>query len=175
MRLWGACALAIVTAACSQQQRDQQGDAVKDAYLASAVTAQLATVDVDSTTNVHVAAAGSTVTLTGKARTTTEAADYAAAARKIDGVTQVDNQLIVDTHLQGPREDATNAALAARISAAIASQAGVNAFTVKPSVRGGAVRLEGTVSSRSVQRTIDDAVRAVPGVTSVHDALTIGK
>ena len=66
-----------------------------------------------------------------------------------------------------------NGALEARVSAAIAAEAGENAFHITPVARGGVVTLTGTVPTRDIAQTVLATTRQVPGVTKVVDRVTI--
>lgn len=162
-----ACALA----ACSGQQQQEAQKGGDDAYLVTAVTTKLLTIDVDASTGVHVAANNGVVTLSGLAHTPQERSQYDAAARSISGVRSVDDKLTVGGNFRGVRATAADAALTARVSAAIAAQAGANVFHVKPSVRNGTVTLTGTVNDPSVKQTIVHTVKGVPGVHAVIDRI----
>jgi osmotically-inducible protein OsmY len=77
------------------------------------------------------------------------------------------------TQAKQAQKTLTDAALAAKVSANILAQAGINAASVKPSVHDGAVTLSGTVSSPSVKTTILDTVRKTSGVQSVIDRIQV--
>jgi hyperosmotically inducible periplasmic protein len=170
MKPWIA-GLLILTAACSNG--GQQQVTHSDTYLQLAVKSKLATVDIDSTTAVGVRVDKGAVTLTGQARTPAERVAYVSAARAVDGVKSVTDRLTLNAHLQGIREQAADAALAARVSATIAAQAGINVFHVGVSARHGIVTLRGTVPRESIARTIRDTVRGVSGVTGVIDRIVV--
>ena len=70
-------------------------------------------------------------------------------------------------------KDASNAALAVRVSAAIAAETGVNAFHVKSSANNGIVTLTGTAPNARIDRTILDTAQAVPGVKRIVDRITV--
>lgn len=70
-------------------------------------------------------------------------------------------------------KDASDTALAVRVSAAIAAEAGVNAFHVKSSANDGVVTLTGTAPNQRIDRTILDTVRAVPGVKRIVNNITV--
>jgi len=73
------------------------------------------------------------------------------------------------------KRGAADAALTTKVAAAIAAQAGVNAFHVAPSAKDGVVTLTGKARTPEVKSTILDAVRRVNGVTEVVDHITIGR
>ncbi|MGC2129528.1 MAG: BON domain-containing protein [Candidatus Aquilonibacter sp.] len=71
------------------------------------------------------------------------------------------------------RKQSLDAALAVRVSAAIATQAGVNTFHIAPVAHDGVVTLTGTAPSHEIDRVIVQTVRGVPGVKSVVDRISI--
>lgn len=159
--------------ASGNQLTNRAGTVVKDAYLVAAVRAKLVGIDADSTTDVRVDVNHGIVTLGGRARSSRERAQYVAAAQSISGVRSVRDDMSVDPHLRGISERARDAALAVRVSAAIASQAGGNVFHVSPQVRDGIVTLHGTVPSLSVERTIVHTTEHLSGVRGVVNELVI--
>lgn len=173
MKSLPALVLAASLAACTAQQQRTTSNGANDAYLVTAVGAKIASVDVDALSRVHVAADHGVITLSGAAHSTGERDRYVAAAKSVNGVSAVRDDLAIDPRAEGLRGQAGDAALTARISAAIAGQAGINAFHVEPSVHQGNVTLKGTVPSESVHQTILQTVRAVPGVKSVVDDVTV--
>lgn len=142
-------------------------NAGNDALVTAGVKAKLAGVDVDSATAVNVGVTNGAVTLSGQARDDGERSAYVAAARSVDGVTSVDDRLSVNPKLRGLREQSSDAALAARVSAAIAAQTGVNVFKIKTSAHDGVVTLDGSVPTPAIARTAVDAARGVSGVRRV--------
>jgi hyperosmotically inducible protein len=173
MRTLLALALVAVLAGCSAQDQRSTSNTANDAYLTSAVAAKIASVDVDALTRVHVSVTRGVVTLSGQAHSPAERARYVDTAKSVSGVKSVRDTLTIDPRAEGLRGHASDAALTARISAAIAGQAGVNAFQVKPAVSGGNVTLSGTVPSASVHQTILQTVRGLPGVKSLTDRITV--
>jgi hyperosmotically inducible periplasmic protein len=174
--------VAMVAAAfvgCTQTQQTQTRNSVQSganaAYLDVAVRTKLAQVDVNSATAVRVAVNGSGVTLTGEAKSQAERLAYLSAARSVKGVTGVVDALTVNPQMRGIRGQASDAAIAARVAAAIAGQAGVNVVRVKPAVRSGVVTLSGTVPSAAIRQTVVAAARGVSGVDRVVDNLSISR
>ncbi|HZZ00442.1 MAG TPA: BON domain-containing protein [Candidatus Baltobacteraceae bacterium] len=170
MKVVVAMLLFAAAASCSGGQQKNAGN---DALVTVAVKAKLAAVDVDSTDAVGVSVANGTVTLTGKAHSQRERQEYVAAARSADGVTGVDDRLAIDPNERGVREQSADVALAGKVSAAIAGQAGINVFHTKVTAHDGAVTIDGTVPSSSVARTIVDTARGVNGVKSVVSRLAV--
>ena len=167
---WLAC---VALVACSAREQQQAQQTVESTALAAAVQAKLATVDADSATQVNVKANDGVITLTGQAHSAQERSSYESAAASVEGVKRVVDRVRVNPHLRGPREALADAALAAKVSANIAAQAGVNVTNVRPDVRGGIVTLRGTVSSTSVKATILNTVRKTGGVKRVVDRIEV--
>ena len=179
-------ALALALAGCTaQQQRSTQDsaqqlassapDAAKNAYLTAAVSAKLASVDVDSTTTVQVSAAGGVVTLKGKARSAASRDAYDRAAKSVDGVTSVRDTISIDPHLRGLRAQTGDAGVTAAVMAAITAQAGVNVFHVTATAHDGTVTLRGSVPTAAIESTVLDAARNASGVRRVVNELKIQK
>lgn len=166
-------ALVCVLSACSAQQQRSANTQANDAYLVTAVGAKIAAVDVDALTRVHISSDRGVVTLSGQAHNPQERAKYVDAAKSVSGVVSVRDNLSINPRAEGLRGQAADAALTARVSAAIAGQAGVNAFHVQPSVHRGTVTLRGTVGAQSVHQTIVQTVRGVPGVQNVVDDIAV--
>jgi osmotically-inducible protein OsmY len=172
--LYLALNLGFALVGCTAQQQQQTQTDAKQATLIPQVMAKLVAVDVDAATSVRVAQDHGVIILTGQARTATERDQYVRAAGSVDGVASVRDQLAINPRVQGAREDAQDAALAVRVSATIAAQAGVNALHVTPSVHQGVVALSGSVPNRATAQAIVQAVRGVPGVKSVVDRIAVG-
>jgi osmotically-inducible protein OsmY len=173
VKIWLALALTGVLTACSAQQQKTASNTANDTFLVTAVGAKLASIDVDAVTRVHVAADHGVVTLSGDAHNAAERAQYVQAAQSVDGVTAVNDNLKINPAAQGLRGQTSDAALTARISAAIAGQAGMNAFHIAPSVHQGNVTLKGTVPTQSIHQTILQTVRGIPGVKSITDQIDV--
>lgn len=165
--------LAIVGTAYAGTLGQRAKSVVSDAFIYAAVRARLADVDVDSTSAVHVAVNHGVVTLSGRARSAAERDAYITTTWKVDGVTDVRSNLAVNPHVGGISQTARDDALAARVYAALVSQAGDNAFHVTAHARNGVVTLRGSVPSRSVENTMVATTERVTGVHGVVDDLTV--
>ncbi|GAC1390517.1 MAG: hypothetical protein NVSMB31_07580 [Vulcanimicrobiaceae bacterium] len=170
----------MMTAACtSAQQKSAQEVAsaapaqAQDALIAGSVKAKLATVDVDSTTAIHVDVQSGHVTLSGEARDDGKRRAFAQAAQSVNGVTGVTDNLKINAKLRGARESLGDAALATRVMGALAAQAGVNALTVKATAHDGAVVLTGTAPTQAIKSTLLETARNVNGVASLTDHVTL--
>jgi osmotically-inducible protein OsmY len=163
----------VLLVACSGQQQQQAQRSAQSTALSAAVQTKLSTIDADASTTVTVDANDGVITLSGKAHNAAERSAYESAAAGVPGVKRVVDRLGIDPNLRGPRETFADAALATKVNANIAAQAGVNVARVKTSVRDGVVTLSGTLSSASVKATILQTVRKTSGVKSVVDRIEV--
>src|ERR1700727_616077 len=108
MKVLTTVAFLALLAACSGSQ---QKAALDNTVVAGTVKAKLIAISADAATAVRVQAANGAVTLSGQARNQLEKEKYGAAARSVDGVTSVRNDVSINPRLTGLREQAGDAAL----------------------------------------------------------------
>jgi len=166
---------AVFLAACSGTQQKQTQQSVQSGLLATEVAAKLATVNVDSATSVHVDATGSTVTLTGEARTAQDRSNYDAAARSVSGVTAVVDRIAINAKARSTRQTLADAALAAKVAGAIAAQAGVNVLHIRTTAADNVVTLAGSVPTAALKQTVLDAAKSAADGSRVVDEVSIGR
>jgi hyperosmotically inducible protein len=152
-----------------QPQVTQIEKAATDALLIAAVKARLIAVDPNSTTSLGVSANGGTVTLTGSVRSARARSRTLDAARATPGVKAVNDELKVDPSLPDVGGQVGDAAIAARIEAAIFTQTG--AIDVKVAVARGVVTLSGTPSAK-VRDVALATAHHTTGVRDVVDRMT---
>lgn len=164
----------IALAGCTAAQQNQAQQSAQSAALVTAVHAKLLAIDADSTTAVKVnASVDGVVTLTGEARDARQRSAYDAAAASVSGVKRVEDRLRINPALRGPKETFADAALATKVSANIAAEAGVNVANVKPEVHDGVVTLSGTAPTAPIKQTILEAARRTSGVKNVIDRIEV--
>lgn len=149
--------------------------AAKDALLAASVAAKLAAVDVDTVTHVRVSVLDGAVDLRGSVRSRAEIGRLQAAAKSVTGVTAVRAELRIDPHMPSSKAQAQDLALALRVRANIAAQAGLNALSVQPSAKGDVVALDGTVRSMAMKTIVVEAARGTSGVHVVIDRVKVAR
>jgi hyperosmotically inducible protein len=178
---WALAALAalIPLAGCSSPPANApaptvtqlEGDA-NDALLTTEVKAKLITVDIDSTASLGVHVNHGVATLTGAVRTSAARARTVAAAKSVQGIRVVRDDLRVDPHVPNVQARVGDAALAGRIAAAIFTQTGSTA--VRVDVHGGIVTLHGNVTDPKLRDAAVDTARDTSGVKSVVDNMGPG-
>lgn len=149
--------------------------AAKDALLVVSVAAKLAAVDLDTVTHVRVSAREGAVDLRGSVRSPAEIGRLQSAARSVTGVKAVRAELRVDPHMLSSKAQAQDLALALRVRANIAAQAGLNALSVQPSAKGDVVALDGTVRSMALKTIVVEAARGTSGVHVVIDRVKVAR
>lgn len=177
-RLAAVCAavLALLPAACAAPPAEAPGPAVtalrkiaNDALLATEIKAKLIALDPDSTASLGVHVDDGAARLTGTVRSYDVRARAVAAARSVAGVTAVTDDVKVDPAMQGIGERAADAALAARIGAALLAETGPTAVRVE--VDRGVVTLRGRVTDPKLRSAALAAARNTSGVRRVVDRM----
>jgi osmotically-inducible protein OsmY len=140
-----------------------------DALLTTAVKAKLITVDINSTASLGVHVSNGVATLTGSVRTPAARAKTVAAARSVNGIREVHDQLRIDPTVPDIGQRLSDAALAGRIAGAIFTQTGTTG--VKVDVHDGAVTLRGHITDPKVRSAAVDTARNTTGVRSVSDQM----
>ena len=168
-----AVSVVVLFAACSPAQQQQAQRQTSDAVIVAEVRARIAAVDPATISEVHVAVANGTVTLTGEARSEAERRKIDDAARRANGVKIVDDRLLINPHARTANEIADDIALETKVEAALASQTGVNALHLKVHAERAVVTISGSVRTRALHDTAIDAVKSVTGIKRVIDRITV--
>jgi len=147
--------------------------AASDMLLAIAVKARLAAADIDSASGVSVSAHNGAVVLSGTVRTKQEIPTLHDAARGVNGVRTVRVNLRVDRSKPTASDQAADLSLSARVMASVASQAGLNALSIRANAKNGVVTLDGTARTQALRSTIVDAARKTSGVRTLVERVKI--
>jgi len=142
---------------------DGLGDArinleVKLALIADGRTSGFAT-DVDTRDGI--------VTLSGKVDTEQARAAADEVAKKVDGVTSVNNQLQVVPEAKRDEVDATDEKITDAIEKAMETDPGLTDVGISANSNNGVITLDGSVETREQLLKAAEAIRKVPGVRSV--------
>jgi osmotically-inducible protein OsmY len=178
-RIRAAVALAaVLVAGCSNATTtsspgpaaSQVQQVANDAFLVATIKAKLLGVDANSATSVGVAVHDGVATLRGAVKTTSLRTQAVATARAVNGIHEVRDDLRVDPNLPTVGERVGDAALAARITAAVLVQTGSVGLNV--AVHDGVATLTGNVSPNVRDAAIATA-RHTSGVRVVVDRTTV--
>jgi osmotically-inducible protein OsmY len=146
---------------------------LKDGLLVAEVKGALVAADPDSAATVGVAARDGVVTLRGRVRDAATKARLLAAARKNSGVVRVVDRLRVDPRAPQLRQQVGDAALTARIEAAITAQVGPQNVGVR--VSGGVATVSGTVPDAKTKATVLASARGTSGIRNVVDRIRVAR
>jgi hyperosmotically inducible protein len=168
--------LALAAAGCNSGTQNapqptvtQVEQIANDAFLTTAVKAKLITVDINSTASLGVRVTHGVATLTGSVRNTAARNKTVAAAKSVQGITGVRDQLHIDSRVPDIGQRLGDAALAGRIAGAIFAQTGATA--VRVNVHAGVVTLSGAVNDPKIRNAAVDTARNTSGVNSVVDRM----
>lgn len=178
--LWlsGVVAASALLAGCASDRYDTASnrEAVDDSTIAANVKAALVQDPATRASNISVTTTHGVVELTGFVDTPDQRHEAARVASNVSGVRSVDNEL----HVNGPTDSSavvgssvSDAAITARVQAALASDPGTQGSQIKVSTDRGVVQLAGFVSSNSVRDEAANVAGNVQGVRSVDNDLRL--
>ena len=170
-----ALCLALASAACDQESRNQAQSLAGDAFIVTQVRAKAATIDAATVSLLQVKCDKGVVTLGGTVKSQQERSAIEDASRKVDGVKSVLDRIAVDPNAPTAQEIEADLALAARIQTALAAQTGVNAAKIHVDVHRGVVTMTGTLPSAAHRQVADQTARAVPGVNRLVDKIVVAR
>jgi len=138
-----------------------------DRDIRAAVYEELITDPLIDPEDIVVEVINGAVSLNGTVPSRAQCSEAAAAARRVDGVTRVDNLLAVASG--GFEDDAT---LARSVNRALAANGAVP-DGVKATAREGSIFLTGTVSHSAQRVAAEDTAAAVAGVLDITDEIEV--
>lgn len=154
--------------------------AVEDAAVVASVKAAYALNRDLAERAIRVEARSGNVTLRGAVGTESEKTQAGSIAESVEGVRSVENQLEIDAGLEaGERisrslgETIDDAALLAKVSAALRLDRETRPLDLEVSARGGTVRIAGEVPSEEARKRVLERVGSVSGVERVDDQMVL--
>ena len=154
--------------------------AVEDAAVVASVKAAYALNRDLAERAIRVEARSGNVTLRGAVGTESEKRQAGSIAERVEGVRSVENQLEIDAGLEaGGRssrslgETIDDAALLAKVSAALRLDRETRPLDLEVSARGGTVRIAGGVPSEEARKRVIERVGSVSGVEKVDDQMVL--
>lgn len=165
---------AVVTSACAATGKERSaGVVIDDSVIVAKVKSALIDSPETKARQIDVKVNKGTVLLAGAVETQQEKAQAGMLARKVEGVHDVDNRLTVGVEKRSAGDVVDDAALTAKVKAALIGNTITKARQIDVDTRKGVVELHGFVDS---QAEINEAVkeaRAVSGVVDVRNDLEI--
>lgn len=152
-------------------------EAVEDAAVAASVKAAFALHRDLASRTIRVEARSGSVTLRGTVGAESEKSEAAAIAESVEGVRSIENLLEIGAAPEIPAsrslgETIDDAALLAKVRAALQLDKETKPLAIEVSVRGGTVVLEGRVPEEGLRRRAVERVARVSGVEKVDDRLS---
>jgi hyperosmotically inducible protein len=165
-----------VVACASTRTTKSAGEQVDDSVTTGRVKAALIADPVTKAHQIDVETFKGTVQLNGFVDTSASKGRAAEIAKGTKGVTAVRNNLTVRSD-SGPSgsEPADDAAITAKVKAALAGDSRTKAHQVNVETREGAVQLSGFVDTSEAKSTAEDLARTVENVKSVDNEIDVKK
>jgi len=172
-----ALVMTLAMAACaSTRTQKSPGEAIDDSVTTGRVKAALIADPVTKAHQIDVETFKGTVQLNGFVDTAASKERASEVARNTKGVTKVQNNLTVNT--SGGRsagEVVDDAAITAKVKAALIGDPRTKAHQVEVETRDGVVQLSGFVDNSEAKSTAEELARQVDNVKSVDNELSVKK
>jgi hyperosmotically inducible protein len=175
-RLLAVAALATLVMACTPTRTQKSaGETIDDAVITTKVKAALVESPTASARQIDVETYRGTVQLNGFVDSAAESTAAAAAARRVEGVTAVKNNLTVRGGPRTTGEAVDDATLTAKVKAALVADPVTQARDINVESQRGVVQLSGFVDDATQKNKAGEIARAVAGVSSVDNELEVKK
>ena len=150
------------------------GERIDDAEITARVKAALIDNDQVKARDIDVETQAGAVQLSGFVDSEAEKSAAESTAKSVEGVTQIDNALIVGRGTRTAGAVVDDTIIASKVKAQLADDAGLGtASAVNVEVRQGVVQLSGFVSSESEKQRALQVARSVDGVADVRDDVAV--
>jgi len=165
---------AIVTSACAATATQRSaGEVVDDGVIGAKVKTALVEDDVTKARQIDVSVNRGVVQLGGAVDSQAAKTRAGTLAQNVEGVTEVRNNLTVGTPQRSAGEVIDDAAVTARVKAALTANTVTKARQINVETRQGVVQLHGFVDSQMEANEAVKEARAVPGVAEVRNDLEV--
>ena len=164
---------ALGTAACSSTRTQRApGEQVDDAALLTSVKSALAAESAEAAADVNVDVYRGEVKLSGFVDNENDRAQAVAAARGVEGVKSVKNDIAIGES-SSAGEVIDDSVLTAKVKTALVSDKTVNALDVNVETNMGVVQLAGFADTREQIAQASEVARGVDGVKAVKNDLRL--
>ncbi len=170
----GFAAVMLAMSACAQTPTQRSaGQTVDDSVLTAKVKSALIENKDTKARNIDVETRNGEVQLNGFVGSSQEKADAAATARRIAGVTNVRNNLEVQTEHRSGGEVIDDAVITTKVKAALIADNRTKAHQIEVAVSKGEVQLGGFVDSANAKKAAAEVAASIMGVKSVSNDLQV--
>lgn len=161
------------TAACSATRTQRApGEQVDDAALLTSVKSALAAESAETAADVNVDVNRGTVKLSGFVDNANDRSRAVAAARSVDGVKSVQNDIAIGSS-SSAGEVIDDSVLTAKVKTALIASPDTKAHQINVETKDGVVQLSGFVDSNSAKSAATTVARSVTGVKDVKNELSV--
>lgn len=168
-----ASAAFMVVSCAATPTRETAGRALDDAAITAHIKAALIADPVTKSRQIDVKTYRGEVLLSGFVDSNKERADAARIARHEPGVRSVDNELHIMQRGGGVARVADDAAISAKVKAALIAHPETKAYQIDVTTLHGVVDLSGFVDSNEEREAATQVAQSVSGVRSVHNDLQL--
>ena len=164
---------ALGTAACSSTRTQRApGEQVDDAALLTSVKSALAAESAEAAADVNVDVYRGEVKLSGFVDNENDRAQAVAAARGVEGVKSVKNDIAIGES-SSAGEVIDDSVLTAKVKTALIASPETKAHQINVETRDGVVQLSGFVDSNSAKSAATSVAKSVTGVKDVKNELSV--
>ena len=178
MRITGMTTMALIVAAAffaSAQAADGTlGRTVDDAAITAKVKAALVRNPSTKERQIDVDTKDGVVHLNGFVDTVVARSEAGTTTRGVAGVRDVENDLTVKSTKTTAGEAVGDAAITAKVKAALLGDSRTNAYQVDVATHDGMVSLSGQVGSEQEKAAVEQVAGKVKGIKSLKNGLTVG-
>lgn len=167
-------AVMVATSACAASGTQRStGQFIDDGVITARVKTALIEEPATKARQIDVSVNRGVVQLGGSVESQAEKTRAGEVAQRVEGVAEVRNNLMVGAERRTVGEVVDDAAVTARVKAALAANSVTKARQINVETRQGVVQLHGFVDSQLEANTAVQEARAVPGVSEVQNDLEV--
>jgi hyperosmotically inducible periplasmic protein len=168
-----AVSMLLAAGCASTRTQKSAGETIDDGVISTQVNAVLVGDSLTKAHNIDVEVFKGRVQLNGFVGSTAERNQAVALARKVKGVTTVDNNLMLRGEKRTAGETTDDAALTSKVKSALVGDERTKAHEINVETNHSVVLLAGFVADSSSRSAAGDLARAVTGVKKVDNQIAI--
>ena len=166
-------AMLLATACTSTRTQKSAGESVDDAVIATRVKGDLISDPLTKARDIDVVVFKGRVQLNGFVDSSAESSQASSLARRVSGVTAVDNNLKLKGAERSPTDVIDDGALSTQVKAALAGDERTKAYQIEVNTRNAVVLLAGFVNNAASRGAAGEIARDIKGVTRVDNQIAV--
>jgi hyperosmotically inducible protein len=168
-----AVSMLLATACTSTRTQKSAGETIDDGVISTQVNTSLVGDSLTKAHNIDVEVFKGRVQLNGFVGSNAERNQAVALARKVNGVTTVDNNLMLRGEKRTTGETTDDAAITSKVKSALVGDERTKAHEINVETNHSVVLLAGFVANNSSRSAAGDLARAITGVKKVDNQIAI--